>query len=106
MEQVVYGQKAHFHRRVRKRQIFCQMPCSLNQHTKLSVKFTAKLFWVISIIEGNCHACEKNGSDLQLIANHPVFRLEAEFFPVSFRLDTIKNEVRNYEPHQQWMQRY
>jgi len=49
---------------------------------------------------------KKNGSDLQLIANHPVFRLEAEFFPVSFRMDIIKNEVRNYEPHQQWMQRY
>ena len=102
----IYGQKAHFHRPVRKRQIFCQMQCSLNQHTKLSVKFNAKLFWVISIIEGNCHVCAKNGSDLQLIANHPVFRLEAEFFPVSFRLDIIKNEVRNYEPHQQWMQRY
>ena len=85
---------------------FCQMQCSLNQHTKLSVKFNAKLFWVISIIEGNCHVCAKNGSDLQLIANHPVFRFETEFFPVSFRLDIIKNEVRNYEPHQQWMQRY
>ena len=77
-----------------------------NQRAQALSQICRQPLWDISIIEGNCHACEKNGSDLQLIANHPVFRLEAEFFPVSFRLDTIKNEVRNYEPHQQWMQRY
>ncbi|AEN77593.1 hypothetical protein FC25_GL000281 [Ligilactobacillus ruminis DSM 20403 = NBRC 102161] len=32
----------------------------INQHAKLSVKFIAKLFWVISIMEGDCHAYTKN----------------------------------------------
>ncbi|MFJ6967231.1 MAG: hypothetical protein ACIRZ5_02430 [Ligilactobacillus ruminis] len=32
----------------------------INQRAKLSVKFTAKLFWVISIMEGDCHAYTKN----------------------------------------------
>jgi hypothetical protein len=40
--------------------------CSaLNQCVKLSVKFTAGLFSVISVIASDCHAYEKNGSDLQ-----------------------------------------
>lgn len=40
--------------------------CSaLNQCVKLSVKFTARLFSVISVIASDCHAYEKNGSDLQ-----------------------------------------
>ena len=33
-----------------KRQSFCQMQRLINQHTKLSVKFTAKLFLLVSII--------------------------------------------------------
>ena len=45
----------------------------INQHAKLSAKFTAKLFWVISIIAFNCRAYAKKPDDLQLIANHPVF---------------------------------
>jgi hypothetical protein len=38
-------------------------------------QFTAKLFLVISITRR--HAYKKTGSDLQLIANHPVFKFEA-----------------------------
>ena len=45
----------------------------INQRVKLSVKFTAKLFLVISIIHSRRHAYKKTGSDLRLIANHPVF---------------------------------
>ena len=41
----------------------------------------AKLFLVIFIMEGNHPAyAKKTGSDLQLIANHPVFQFEASFF--------------------------
>jgi len=49
------------------------MQCSLNQRATLSVKFTSKLFLIISIMEGDRHIYEKTGLDLQLIANHPVF---------------------------------
>ncbi|KLA45348.1 hypothetical protein LRP_1602 [Ligilactobacillus ruminis] len=60
------------------------MQCLINQRAKLSVKFTAKLFWVISITEGNRPVCEKNGLYLQSIANNnPVFQLETKFFPAS-----------------------
>ena len=48
------------------------MKCLINQR--------AKLFWAVSIKEGDCHAYEKTGSDLQLMANHPVFQFEASFF--------------------------
>jgi len=48
----------------------------LNRHATLSVKFIAKLFWVISIIEFNCRAYAKKPDDLLLIANHPVFQFE------------------------------
>ena len=52
--------------------------CSaLNQCVKLSVKFTAKLFLVIFIMEGDRPAYKKTGTNLQLIANHPVFKFEA-----------------------------
>ena len=56
----------------------------LNHHSKFSVKFTAKLFWVIFImeIEGVMHT--KKPDDLQLIANHSVFQFETEFFPSLF----------------------
>jgi hypothetical protein len=37
------------------------MQHSLNQRAKLSVKFAAKLFLVVSIMEGNRHACKKTG---------------------------------------------
>jgi len=57
----------------------------LNRHAKLSVKFTAKLFWVISIMEGDCPAYAKKPDDLHLIANHPVFQFENRFFPTSFK---------------------
>ncbi|AEN77504.1 Hypothetical secreted protein [Ligilactobacillus ruminis ATCC 27782] len=33
--------------------------CSINS-AKLSVKFTAKLFWVISITASDCPECKKN----------------------------------------------
>lgn len=50
----------------------------LNQHAKLSVKIAAALFSTIFIIEGDRPACEKNGLDPQLIADHPVFRFETD----------------------------
>ena len=80
----IYGQKAHFHRLVRKRQIFCQMQCSLNQHTKLPVKFTAKLFWVISIIEGNCHACAKKRIRFAIDCKSSGFSTWGRVFPILF----------------------
>ena len=52
------------------------MQCLINQRAKLSVKFTTKLFLVIFIMEGDRPAYKKTGSDLQLIANHPVFKFE------------------------------
>ena len=56
----------------------------INQRAELSVKFIAKLFLVVSIMEGDRHAQEKTGLYLQLIANHPVFQFEAEFFSSLF----------------------
>ena len=57
----------------------------------------AKLFLVIFIMEGNHPAyAKKTGSDLQLIANHPVFQFETEFFSNSFCAykANIKKELR------------
>ena len=48
---------------------FAKCSALINQRAKLSVKFTAKLFW----IEGNRPACEKNGLYLQSIANNNPF---------------------------------
>ena len=80
-EQVNYGQRAHFHRCVRKRQCFCQMQCSLNQRAKLSGKFTAKLFWVISIITGACHAYAKSRIRFAIdCKSDSFFQFEASFF--------------------------
>ena len=62
------------------------MQCLINQRAKLPFKFTAKLFLVIFIMEGDRHAYKKTGSDLQLIANHPVFKFEASFFQSLFVL--------------------
>lgn len=56
----LYGQSAIFADFVRKRQSFCQMQRALNQCVKFSVKFTARLFSVISVIASDCHAYEKN----------------------------------------------
>ena len=57
----------------------------IDQRAKLSGKFTAKLFLVISIITGACLAYEKNGSDLQSIANLiRFFNLRHRFFKTSF----------------------
>jgi len=41
----------------------------INQNTELSVKFIAKLFLVISVTKGDCHAYAKKPDDLQSIAN-------------------------------------
>ena len=68
----------------------------INQRADLSVKFAAKLFWVISIMEGDCHVYAKNGSDLQLIANHPVFQFETEFF------QTLKKGEVVFRPHRRF----
>ena len=41
---------------------------------------------------GRRHAYEKTGLDLQLIANHPVFQFETEFFPslfLHFQIDPV-----------------
>ena len=62
------------------------MQCLINQRAKLPFKFTAKLFLVIFIMEGDRPAYKKTGSDLQLIANHPVFKFEASFFQSLFVL--------------------
>ena len=62
------------------------MQCLINQRAKLPFKFTAKLFLVIFIMEGDRPAYKKTGSDLQLIANHPVFQFEASFFQILFVL--------------------
>ena len=51
LEQAIYGQSLRFCRFVRKRQWFCQMQRLLNHHSKISFKFTSKLFLVISIME-------------------------------------------------------
>ena len=48
-------------------------------------EFADGLFLVISIMEGVMHT-KKTGSDLQLIANHPVFKFEASFFQSLFVL--------------------
>ena len=84
-ERAIYGQTTHFHWFVRKRQWFCQMQHSLNQRAKLSVKFAAKLFWVISIMEGDCHSSAKKPDQicdwLQIIR---FFNLRQSFFPASF----------------------
>ncbi|MBD8999928.1 MAG: hypothetical protein EGQ92_07060 [Lactobacillus ruminis] len=45
------------------------MQCLINQHAELSVKFIAKLFLVISVTKGDCHAYAKKPDDLQSIAN-------------------------------------
>ncbi|MGF0105401.1 hypothetical protein [Ligilactobacillus ruminis] len=37
-------------------------------------------FFLIPIMEGDCHAYAKKPDDLQSIANHPVFQFETEFF--------------------------
>ena len=73
-----YGQTAHFTQCVRNRQSFCQM-----QRAKLSVKFTARLFWVISIIASVVHT-KKTGLDLRLTAIIRFFILRHGFFPASF----------------------
>ena len=36
------------------------MQCLINQRAKLTVKFTAKLFLVVSIMKGDRHAYAKN----------------------------------------------
>ena len=41
----------------------------LNHHSKFSVKFTAKLFWVIFIMEMEGVMHTKKPDDLQLFAN-------------------------------------
>ena len=60
--------------------------CSARQISahKLSVKFAASLFWDIFITEAIVMHTQKTGSDLQLIASHPVFQFEAWFFPGLF----------------------
>jgi len=56
----------------------------INQHSKLSVKFTAKLFLVISIMEGNRPVCEKNRIIFAINCKYnPVFQFETKFFLAS-----------------------
>ena len=57
----IYGQIVNFHQCVRKRQSFCQMQRLTNQRAKLTVEFTAKLFWVISIIASVMHTKNRIG---------------------------------------------
>ena len=46
----------------------------------LPVKSGLRLFLLISITEGDCHAYAKTGLDLQLIATQPGFQFETSFF--------------------------
>jgi len=65
----------------------------INQHTELSVKFIAKLFLVISVTKGDCHAYAKKPDDLQSIANLiRFFNLRHHFFPAS-RNSHSKNRI-------------
>ena len=75
----IYGQIVNFHQCVRKRQSFCQMQRLTNQRVKLTVEFTAKLFWVISIIASVMHSKNRIrfATDCK---SDPVFQFETEFF--------------------------
>ena len=68
------------------------MQCLINQRAKISFKFAVKLFWVISIMEGDRPAYKKP-DDLQLIANHPVFQFEASFFEILFFVLLILDRI-------------
>ena len=75
----IYGQIVNFHQCVRKRQSFCQMQRLTNQRAKLTVEFTAKLFWVISIIASVMHTKNRIGFATDCKSD-PVFQFETEFF--------------------------
>ena len=51
----------------------------INQRAKLIVEFTAKLFWVISIIASVMHAKNRIGFATDCKSD-PVFQFETEFF--------------------------
>jgi hypothetical protein len=51
----------------------------INQRAKLTVEFTAKLFWVISIIASVMHAKNRIGFATDCKSD-PVFQFETEFF--------------------------
>ncbi|EGM52480.1 hypothetical protein LRU_00924 [Ligilactobacillus ruminis SPM0211] len=53
---------------LQRRSFFCLKMQSAEQHCSCTSWYE------------NCHACKKSGSDLQLIANHPVFNLKQSFF--------------------------
>jgi len=53
------------------------MQCCSTDLSRIALKITAKLFLVISIMEGD----------------HPFFRFETDFFPASFRLDINKTII-------------
>lgn len=82
----VYEQSPNFHQCGR----FCQMQCCSIRAPKrpygqnavfwdLPVKSGLRLFLLISITEGDCHAYAKTGLDLQSTANQPVFHFEPYF---------------------------
>jgi hypothetical protein len=59
---------------------FCQMQRLIDQRAKLSGKFTAKLFLVISIITGACLAYEKERIRFAIdCKSDSFFQFEAEF---------------------------
>ena len=61
------------------------MQCSLNQRATLSVKFTSKLFLIISIMEGDRHIYEKNRIRFAIDCKSSGFLIEAEFFTSLFK---------------------
>ena len=58
---------------------FCQMQRLINHHTKLSVKFTTKLFLLISIMPSNRHAYEKNRLICNWLQINRFFNLRQSF---------------------------
>ncbi|NME31717.1 hypothetical protein HF866_02415 [Lactobacillus ruminis] len=66
---------------------FKQQYCSANL-AKLSVKFTAKLFWVISNKESDRPVYEKNRIRFALDCKSSGFSIETKFFPASFIINS------------------
>ena len=81
-----YEKSQNFHQCGR----FCQMQCcsicapkrpygQTGDFSDLPVKSGLRLFLLISITEGDCHAYAKTGLDLQSTANQPVFHFKPYF---------------------------
>ena len=65
----------------------------INQHTELSVKFIAKLFLVISVTKGDCHAYAKKPDDLQSVIMPFKYTDEKENFLYAWRAFSYGKEI-------------